>query len=930
MIDSEMRPARQQSIQTSRLVSRVSQSWRTLSENRMLIDQLGPLWISGLVLMAVAIVYLATGGPEGILPRKLFDWSLYFALGVAIAVAMLLMIVDRFGPQPASWRRWVYPSLSAVALVGLSALVLIPERWAALPLAAIQLAWTVQLVRSRGKPDPGQLVLMSIVAVLAWIAALPLLWWEPMLPLLAAQPLAGVIVVAAVIGTTSWAFNLASSGEAKTPLWTQRLERGIDIVAVVSIVSMSIRTDGLFLAGDPFGTMHHWGVFTGAAQAVREGGFLLWDVPAQYGFLSTLILAVSPGESLWQSLYLLNGVSLILVGLAIYGVLRAVRPDWIGKLVALGATLAGVYLAATWAQSLSPIHYHPSFGPYRYIWCFALLAVIAFAVRQHAGSRAESAGLAVGTVCWLLGAFWSFESAVFSSVIWFPAFGTIVAQRTGLLSRFVPDSTEESGTRAVVRFLGWMLMPIAVLAAALAVTATVYLQNLGHLPDPRSYVEYVASFGSGYVSELAGETVVLNPTDAHLAIALALVLLFSTVGVVLRASSNARNVLLLITLGIAVWFVSTYSIGRPDPHTVSRSWPFLLLAAGVSLLVLGHRADWRSGMTVRAAAAPLVAMLLILTYTNVSALRWHASVLQLPGMGPWPIENGLPVADEALAELITRAQLTADTPILYDGSAGGNLMPMWYSVPDGAPVALSRAWLPAPLAALIVLPEDRRQTYMARMIDRRQSGGWYVHRADDRDLRGAERWAGSGQWFFDQLAKTHVPTRALQNKDWQLVWFEYVGESPGVPRPQIGGGQLAESPAVLWIDRRSITSGQDLGIWMIPGEGWGNDGSTRKLSLSFPATASIFSDRDRDVTVKLTSGKQSRLPKMDVELNGEDVGSVRRAGASAGLIDLTLRQGWNIITLQTPSTANVGNGVVDEPPIRIEIARIDILTRGER
>jgi hypothetical protein len=927
----------------------IVRSWRISTDIPPLPDVLSPLWIGGLSLVLVTIAYVGLGGPSGLLPRKLFDWSLYLALGGSFALSTILAYATRTTAWSASWLRWLLGSLSAAALFGLSALVLIPDRWIALPLAGVQIAWTAWLARRRNTLGLLEFVLLAVVAVLGWTAVAPLMWWETLPERIAQQPLAVVVVALALAGVTTWAMPPAAAWrDPSRPVPAFR--RGIDVVAIALIAILAFRTDGLFLAGEPWGALHHWGVFVGPAQEIRDGGFLLWDVPAQYGFLSILLLAASPVASLWQALYVWNSLSLFLVALAIYLVLRAVRPDWIGQMVALGAAVAGVFLATTWAATLSPIHYHPSFGPYRYVWCFALLAALVVAARQPVGSRSEAIALVAGNVCWLLGVYWSFESAVFSSVIWFPAYFLIVAERTNLLPSYLapppypvgadqgsaarlpaPEAQTMGGRGAVLHFAAWTAAPPLMLAAALILTALVYVRELGHLPDHWSYVEYVASFGSGYVSQIAGETLVLDPADAHLAIALALVIVFSCVAIHLRHPFGARVVPLLIALGTAVWLVSSYSIGRPDPHTVSRSWPFFLIAVGVALILLDRRTDWKSGSTIRAASVPLVAMLLILTYTNFAALQWHVSALELPGQRVRQVEQGLPVADERLARLLENAGVTTDSPVIFDGSPGGNLMPMWTAAPDGELVTLSRSWVPAPLTGLIVLQEDRRQTYMGRMIDRRQSGGWYIHRADDRDVRGEQRWAGAGQWFFDQLARTHVPTRSYQNNQWQLVWFEYVGDAPGMQRPLIVGGQLHESPDQLWINRRPINSGQDFGIWMIPGPGWGNDGSTRDLSLSFPATTSIYSDRDRDVTVKLTSGKRFRLPELEVVHDGAAVGRVRRAGETAGLFDLSLRQGWNEVEFRLlPGQSPDGAADEQSRQAGVEIARIDIVTRGER
>ncbi len=46
---------------------------------------------------------------------------------------------------------------------------------------------------------------------------------------------------------------------------------------------------------------HHWGALVGPAEMVRQGGWLLWDTPSQYGFLCPLALACFPTENAYQA-----------------------------------------------------------------------------------------------------------------------------------------------------------------------------------------------------------------------------------------------------------------------------------------------------------------------------------------------------------------------------------------------------------------------------------------------------------------------------------------------------------------------------------------------------------------------------------------------------------------------------------------------------
>jgi len=73
-----------------------------------------------------------------------------------------------------------------------------------------------------------------------------------------------------------------------------RLRSPTNAAAIVLIGMVSLRTDGLFGALGKDGTFLHQSVYVGPAELVRQGGWLYWDVPSQYGFLSILTLVLLP------------------------------------------------------------------------------------------------------------------------------------------------------------------------------------------------------------------------------------------------------------------------------------------------------------------------------------------------------------------------------------------------------------------------------------------------------------------------------------------------------------------------------------------------------------------------------------------------------------------------------------------------------------
>ncbi|HKR02240.1 MAG TPA: hypothetical protein VJT09_16300, partial [Pyrinomonadaceae bacterium] len=78
-----------------------------------------------------------------------------------------------------------------------------------------------------------------------------------------------------------------------------------------------------------------------------------------------------------------------------------------------------------------------------------------------------------------------------------------------------------------------------------------------------------------------------------------------------------------------------------------------------------------------------------------------------------------------------------------------------------------RTWLPTtPFVLFAPLPEERRQIYMARFAERARLGGWLIQNRREAPYT-------SSRWFYEQVTRTHTPTKTFENEDWQVIWFEF-------------------------------------------------------------------------------------------------------------------------------------------------------------
>ena len=188
-----------------------------------------------------------------------------------------------------------------------------------------------------------------------------------------------------------------------------RLIPFIIIVSALTIfLLMSFRYDTLFA-----GTSEaHWEYYVGPIRNIKNGSWLLWDTPSQYGFLNILTTALLPITSAWQSLYVLQGVLLFITAILIFMVFLS--KDRMNVLFAFIITISSLFFAD---PDLIGPYLYPSSSVMRFFWCYALLGF--FYLTNHNQRIALKTVVIWGTLLWLMGVLWSSESAIYSTVTFY-------------------------------------------------------------------------------------------------------------------------------------------------------------------------------------------------------------------------------------------------------------------------------------------------------------------------------------------------------------------------------------------------------------------------------------------------------------------------------------------------------------------------------
>ncbi|HXP92541.1 MAG TPA: hypothetical protein VN905_03665 [Candidatus Binatia bacterium] len=669
----------------------------TLPQTRLFAPDF--VWISG---MLVALLVAPAIIDPAVIAHAAYPWTVYFCTGAILAAVSLYAISDR---APAQWfasipTRYVRLLLAACAFFGALYLLFKGDRYVILPFAVVHWLILVAASRRRSVAVPGISDFAIICAL--WIAVSGVSWYRPFSEVLfgygghmppdGGLPLAVAVVMLVAAGALLAARNL----DARGPKGAQ-FGIVVDVMSLLALGAASLREDVVILAPN------HWSFFVGPAELVRQGHWLLWDVPSQYGFLNTLLLAALPFRSVWMSMYILDAVLTFASSVILYWVLRGILAGFWGRLLALIATLVAVFLVPGTYYSLAPSMAFPSVGAFRFFWAEALLAFLLWQYTVQSSARDRINRLALGNVIWLIGVLWSAESAIYCSVIWLPAYTMYVLKvdRAPLWPRRY--------SRAF-----WACVPYALLLAAILTIHVFYQAHLGHGPDYYAFVEFGLTYAGGFGA------VQPYPPGAVWSLVLGFAALLTAI-IVVKRHRGGRAVPALIGTAAGFWAICSYFVSRSVENNATNLTTVFWLCVAIAATVLQR--EKIVGPNVRAIRDLLVPVLVIeaaMTLGRVAALPDVFSALS--PRYTIHVESLRTPMDAELTQLLGSFNVHPPGPIVYGAET---LMAPW---PDqtGIPRQPMR-WLPAaPTALYTLLSPARRNVYARRFVALQPLEGWYL------------------------------------------------------------------------------------------------------------------------------------------------------------------------------------------------------------
>lgn len=701
------------------------------------------LWTAALALLCVTLGdallpwFIRMLGKSGRIESV--EWAIFLALGivfpVAAAVAGQLAVRLRSprmavasvfaGIGVAFHAGWFIWRLGFVAFI-LSAIA-----------SALVLAVAVRFRReslSRRKVGWIGLVMVALTAV--WEAAFRLASWtdaEGWITQSVRTPILAALVVVAATITLVPPVETARNATARKCRFV-----AVDTIAILALVVLSFRTT-------PTVEFDHWSFWVGPIESVRQGGWLLWDVPSQYGFISILLPTLVPTRDAWQSLYLVQAALYTVTAIAIYAAIATLRAGFVPRLFAFAFTATAYFFRPRTFHLVLPAQMTPAGGPMRFFWCYAILGVLIWKYRRgDAVSDVKFA--AVGTLVWLASVAWSSESAIYTSVAWGAAYVVFLLQRM-----VATRSGNGVNAQRILHFAAGMAFPvIALIATALLVTLA-YVAFDGHAPDWMSYYEYAVLFTGGYGALPIEAVGVVWYVVALFIVVSAVVVRFLT-----RDPSNPG---LFVAVGAwgTVWAVSSYFVARSHPVNPLSLVPLLVFSLAIALhLLRSMRDDWTRLFSL--VAVPLFAMPAVLTLSH----RGFPGLLLSRQAPMSALTAQVPAMDSSLANLARAAGMRPEDPVFFAGDAR-YVMPRWPELKQGRARTNELAWVPKPYEIINIFPQSRRDEYVGRFQRRFDDGGWVVQKKPEinSDYEGLLRL----------IEKSFSPGRTLENDQWLVVRY---------------------------------------------------------------------------------------------------------------------------------------------------------------
>ncbi len=487
---------------------------------------------------------------------------------------------------------------------------------------------------------------------------------------------------------------------------------------------------------------HHWSFYTGPAELLRAKGWLLHDVPSQYGLLNIALLAFLPGADSYVNLHIIQIIFYVILSTIFFAVWMKVFTTTLGRILAVPSILTLIYFCPGWLEGLSGPLACPSVGPFRFLFAEVLLGIVLFSdTKPKKQLLGEKNWLLLGHLMWLLGAFWSAESAIYCTLTWFPSYLVLTW-----------DTSQKNFLSQLFRLL---TLPIATFLAIIITISTYYKISLGHFPDWPAYFEFALAYSNGFGSLPA------SPAGTVWFIALEFAAL---VGFFLNAISDQspRWRIAVSTASLFLfWSTLSYFATRSHENNTLNLVPIHALCLLVNVATISN--PFQEKHILRwAYFLPMIIIPLCIVITSPIQLgtlfenNWSA---MLSGNAGFP-SIGHPELPIEAQNLLQSSTFRPKDPIAF---LGHYLLILPRETPR-----VAKTWLPlAPAVQMAILPPERQAVYFKRWLTRlKPTSGYLLYSVTESPGDSVRRLIGRNGY---------QPIKTWQIGDWVLINYELRG-----------------------------------------------------------------------------------------------------------------------------------------------------------
>lgn len=354
---------------------------------------------------------------------------------------------------------------------------------------------------------------------------------------------------------------------------------------------------------------------------------------------------------------------------------------------------------------------YPSSSVMRFFWCYIFVAYyVLFPVFNFKRYTFI-------VFIWILSILWSFESAFYTTVIFF----------TATLMQFYLEFKKSCNiTRR--KILLFILPPIISLILMFIAISLFYKIKLNVFPDFRCFYEYALGYGKGFGSvelNLLGPGVYLIVFN----ISLLTVMMYSNI-------RGEENFVSFIGIVSCLWGITSYYVGRSVPNNITAVLPIIGMLMYISVLLLKDKSQDFNLILYKLIIFPI---LFLITQQAIS-LNVFNSFFKWSSFDNH-IESRL-YQDNKLEDLIKSIHLDPNENISYYGDAAA-ISTLNNRYPSNTFIMAPMQLLQEPIS------EKRKIIYLKRYVTRHLAPGYLIHKLGESEVEYA-KWLELIHQFFHE------------------------------------------------------------------------------------------------------------------------------------------------------------------------------------